>query len=282
MRSVYRFILLILSIVSVPFLAIAEAPDAALSWAASGVRGIVAHRGSSADRPENTLAAYRRAIEAGANAIEIDLRLTKDGHLVSLHDDTLDRTTEGEGPIESVTLAEVRKLDAGTWFDPRYKGERIPTFREILELAKGRISVFLDLKDGDDAYAKQVVDDLRRWGDPARTMLGVRSVAAAVFYRKHLPNALQVGLIPSPNDIEDFVAAGVTVIRLWPKWLEPSAAGAPTGQELLFRVRRSGAQLLLNVEAGTAEQVYPALLSTPDYLFTDDPATALQALRNLQ
>ncbi|MDZ7637857.1 MAG: glycerophosphodiester phosphodiesterase family protein [Bryobacterales bacterium] len=244
------------------------------------MRGIIAHRGSSADRPENTLSAYRRAIEAGADAIEIDLRLTNDGHLVSFHDGTLDRTTGVSGSIESTSLEEVRKLDAGSWFGAGYEGERIPTFSEILNLAKGRIVVFIDLKDGDEGYARQVVEDLRHWGDPKETILGVRSVAAAVYYRRHLPQTRQAGLIPKPEDIRAFAAAAVNVIRLWPEWLKPSASGS--GEQLVLRVRDSGCALLLNVEAGTAGEVIPALRAKPEYLFTDDPAALRRALRALQ
>lgn len=282
MRNVYRLTLFIAGLACGALVTMAAPADTAGAEAARAVRGIIAHRGSSADRPENTLAAYRRAIEAGADAIEIDLRLTKDGHLVSLHDDTLDRTTDGSGPVESITLAEVRKLDAGAWFGPEFKGERVPTFPEILKLARGRILVFLDLKDGDDAYAHQVVEDVRRWGDPAKTMLGVRSVGAAVFYRKQLPATMQVGLIPKPDDLEAFVAAGVDVIRLWPHWLEPGTGGRTSGEQLLERVRKSGRQLLLNAEAGTAEYVKLALPAKPDYLFTDDPALLRRTLRELQ
>ena len=282
MRGVHRFTFLLVAILTVAPFVTAAPPDAARTSAARGVRGIVAHRGSSADRPENTLASYRRAIEAGADAIEIDLRLTKDGHLVSLHDDSLDRTTEGTGPVESITLAEARQLDAGVWFDERYRGERIPTFREILELSKGHIQVFLDLKDGGGAYARQVVEDVRRWGDPPRTILGVRSVEAAIYYRQQLPEALQVGLIPNANDIERFVAAGVKVIRLWPKWLLSDATSSMPAKQLLDRVRESGALLLLNVEDGSAEPVKAALLAKPEYLFTDDPGKLRRTLADLE
>ena len=87
----------------------------------AGVGQIIAHRGSSADRPENTLAALKRAIDAGATAVEVDVRSTKDGKLVILHDATLDRTTDGTGPLAEKTWTEVRKLDAGSWFDPKYR-----------------------------------------------------------------------------------------------------------------------------------------------------------------
>jgi glycerophosphoryl diester phosphodiesterase len=98
--------------------------------AADEVRQIVAHRGASAERPECTMAALRRAIETGATAVEVDVRTSRDGQLFLLHDATLDRTTNGKGAAREKSLAELKKLDAGSWFDGKYAGERIPTLRE--------------------------------------------------------------------------------------------------------------------------------------------------------
>jgi glycerophosphoryl diester phosphodiesterase len=102
----------------------------------------VAHRGASADRPENTLAAFRLAIDQGADVLEADVRATSDGALLILHDPTVDRTTSGTGALRDMTVEEARALDAGN-------GERIPTLEEVLDLAHGRIRVNLDLKEVD-------------------------------------------------------------------------------------------------------------------------------------
>lgn len=100
----------------------------------------VAHRGASEEAPENTLPAFERAIALSADAIEADVRLTADGHAVVLHDATLDRTTNASGRLRRISLEEVRRLDAGG-------GCRVPTVREVLELANGRVGVFLEIKD---------------------------------------------------------------------------------------------------------------------------------------
>ncbi|MCZ2152616.1 MAG: glycerophosphodiester phosphodiesterase family protein [Bryobacterales bacterium] len=277
MLNMNRVMLLIAGLGLGSLIAVTASGDEVNSGTVGPASQIVAHRGSSADRPENTLAAYRRAMEAGAYAIEIDLRLTKDGHLVSLHDGMLDRTTNGRGEVESLTLAEARELDAGSWFSKEYTGEKIPTFPEILALAKGRVRVFLDLKDEGGAYARQVVEDVRRYGDPTWTILGVRSVTAAAYYRGHLPESLQVGLIPAPDDVEAFITAGVRVIRLWPHWLKSG-----TGEALVKRVRNGGAELLVNVGDGAPARVTPALRHRPEYVFTDDPARLADMLRSLR
>ncbi|GIW82094.1 MAG: hypothetical protein KatS3mg105_3901 [Gemmatales bacterium] len=85
-----------------------------------------------------------RAIEVGATVVEIDVRSTKDGQLVCLHDATVDRTTNGRGKVADFTLAEIKMLDAGSWFDLDYKQERIPMMREVLALCRGKCLVLLE------------------------------------------------------------------------------------------------------------------------------------------
>ncbi len=95
---------------------------------------IVGHRGAKANAPENTLVAIRRAYDEGAAWIEFDAKLTKDNAVVLMHDETLDRTSNGKGPVAEATLAEIKKLDAGAWFGPAFKGETVPTLEEAMAL----------------------------------------------------------------------------------------------------------------------------------------------------
>ena len=97
---------------------------------------IVAHRGLLLHAPENTLANFRACLELRIG-FEFDVQRTKDGHLVCIHDDTVDRTTNGKGQVSELTLEEIRKLDAGSWFDPKFAGEKVPTVEEILKLVSG-------------------------------------------------------------------------------------------------------------------------------------------------
>jgi glycerophosphoryl diester phosphodiesterase len=103
---------------------------------------IIAHRGAAGHAPENTLAAFERAVELGTGFIETDLHLTRDGHFVAIHDGTLDRTTNGTGTVHEFTLADLRKVDAGLWYDRGYMGQRIPTLEEILEFGRNHDVVF--------------------------------------------------------------------------------------------------------------------------------------------
>ena len=246
-------------------------PD--LRKAAQNVRQIVAHRGSSLDRPECTGASCQRAIEVGATAVEVDVRTSKDRHLVILHDATLDRTTNGKGPVGQKTLAQLKRLDAGSWFDPKYKNERIPTLREILQLAKGKIDVLLDLKESGPAYAEQVVQQIRKHGEPKRIVVGVRSVEQAKRFRKLLPEARQLGLIPNPDSIEAFAKTGVETIRLWPRWLKDKT--------LVSRVRATKAKLHLNGRTGRRDEVIPLLKHGPDSMSSDDPGRLVKLLKEL-
>ena len=107
---------------------------------------VVAHRGYRAKYPENTIAAFEAAIAAEADMIELDICLTSDRIPVVIHDKTLDRTTNSKGLVSAHTLAELKELDAGSWFGAEFKGEAIPTLEELMMKIKGRITVNIEIK----------------------------------------------------------------------------------------------------------------------------------------
>ncbi len=111
---------------------------------------VIAHRGASAKAPENTLAAFRLAHELDAEWFELDCMLTRDGEVIVIHDYTVDRTTNGEGAVRDLTLAEIKTLDAGSWKHPDYAGEPVPTLAESLDFAKNKIGVYVEIKPCDD------------------------------------------------------------------------------------------------------------------------------------
>ncbi len=115
----------------------------------------IAHRGASAYEPENTIRSFTRAMELGADMIELDVRRSLDGRLVVIHDDKVDRTTNGRGLVRAKSLAELRDLDAGM-------GERIPTLEEVLELAAGRTKLVIELKE--DGLEERVIELIRYYG----------------------------------------------------------------------------------------------------------------------
>jgi len=107
---------------------------------------IIGHRGAPADEPENTLRSFARALAVGVAAVELDVQLTKDGRLAVIHDETLDRTTNGRGPVQDFTLAELQRLDAG-------RGEPVPSLEEVFDLVQGKADLVVELKQPEAAGA---------------------------------------------------------------------------------------------------------------------------------
>lgn len=113
---------------------------------------VLGHRGAKGHAPENTLVSFRKAIELGANMVELDVHLSKDGHLIVIHDIDVDRTTNGTGRVADLTLAEIKALDAGSWFDPQYAGEQVPTLQEVIDVIKGKMLLNVEIKKGAELY----------------------------------------------------------------------------------------------------------------------------------
>ena len=113
-------------------------------------KGICAHRGAMETHPENTIPAFQEAIRLGAHMIEFDVRLSKDGHLVIIHDSSIDRTTNGTGKVNSKSLEELKELDCGNWKSEKFKGTKIPTLEEVLNIMPNNIWLNIHLKGGEE------------------------------------------------------------------------------------------------------------------------------------
>jgi glycerophosphoryl diester phosphodiesterase len=133
---------------------------------------VIAHRGDSSHRPENTLAAFAAGLETGAAIVEFDVHLTRDGEVVVIHDKTIDRTTDGRGEVKQMSLAEIRRVSAGypKRFGSAYAGERVPTLAEALGLLRERAQAMIEIKpeavtdDADGGIEAHVVEEVRRAG----------------------------------------------------------------------------------------------------------------------
>ncbi|MBM4306715.1 MAG: glycerophosphodiester phosphodiesterase [Deltaproteobacteria bacterium] len=147
---------------------------------------VVAHRGFSGVAPENTMIAFKKAIEAGSDMIELDVRLSKDGEVVVIHDESLERTTNGKGRVIDLTLTELKKLDAGSRFHSSFSGEQIPTLKEVLQLAYGQIMVNVELKSGD--YGRYTIFDL---ADRALREVEMAGMVDQVIFSSFHPVALE-------------------------------------------------------------------------------------------
>ncbi len=108
---------------------------------------IVAHRGASGYAPENTMASFEEALKLKADYLELDIQMTKDGELVVIHDQTVDRTTNGTGEVREYTYEKLMELDAGAWFHKKFIGQRIPTLEEVIETFKGKIGFLIEVKN---------------------------------------------------------------------------------------------------------------------------------------
>ncbi|GAA4472023.1 glycerophosphodiester phosphodiesterase family protein [Novipirellula rosea] len=246
-----------------------------LAAAAGAVQRISAHRGSSHDRPENTIAAIERAIEAGATAVEIDVRTSRDGKLVIMHDAKVDRTTSGSGRVNDLTWPELAALDAGTWFGTEYHSERVLSLDQALQVCRGRIDVQLDLKEEGVAYANQIVAAVKVYGEPARTIAAVRTVEQSRQLKERLPEMKTLIFLRQKKQLDAFLTADVNYLRPQIAWIEND----PT---LLTKIRQAGAKIHFDATTGTPEKVLPLLKYHPESLLCDDPGQLVKTLAQLQ
>jgi glycerophosphoryl diester phosphodiesterase len=172
---------------------------------------VIAHRGASGHAPENTLSAFKKAVALGATFIETDLQLSRDARFVAIHDATLNRTTNGQGAVHDMALAELRRLDAGSWFGSEYAGERIPTLEEILAFSKKNDVVFyLELKPGGSWGGEQtLIGALRASGEIPRSIV-ISFDAATVLNLRKIEPTLMTGLLYD-GQIENPLAKAVEV-----------------------------------------------------------------------
>jgi glycerophosphoryl diester phosphodiesterase len=154
---------------------------------------VIAHRGNHIRAHENTLTALQHAIDAGADYAEIDVRRTADGHYILMHDRNVDRMTDGHGPVNQFTLAQLRELRVRDAKRPQIKPDRVPTFEDALSLIKGRINIYLDFKDGDRAVVAKAIHD----ADVTGQILVYDGVDAVEEWHRVAP---ELPLIVSPPD----------------------------------------------------------------------------------
>jgi glycerophosphoryl diester phosphodiesterase len=160
-----------------------------------------AHQGASHEAPANTLAAFLLAFELGADGIEFDVHLSKDGQVVVIHDFTLESTTNGQGLVRDKTLAELKELDAGTWFDPDFADQRIPTLQEVIDAVGNRLLLNIELKTTnvrDDGLASAVVRIIEENHLLERVIVSSFN-PLALRWIKHLNPWVSIGLLYAPD-----------------------------------------------------------------------------------
>jgi len=190
---------------------------------------ISAHRGFAAVAPENTLAALELAWRAGATVAEIDVQLTRDGHVVLMHDRSVARTTNGSGFVADLTRAELQALDAGAWFDRKFAGERVPTLADVLNWSGGRLGFLIELKN----YPRRELPLVERTiaeieahrAQDYVVLAGFDHVTLAEIHRLRPAWPLEMIVIARLADpVHAARAAGASLISLEPEFcLEPDA-----------------------------------------------------------
>jgi glycerophosphoryl diester phosphodiesterase len=206
---------------------------------------VVGHRGATAHAPENTIASLARGLRDGADEVEFDVQRTKDGAAVLMHDDTLDRTTSGRGPVRDRTLSELRILDAGSWFAPEFSGERVPSLAEVCAWASeagGDLSVELKQPapaEGlpmDDGLAESAVADLRASGLLQRAVIHSFDHPTIARVRQVAPEARAALLYTGPNLVDPLAIArtvpGIFAIHLRWYWVSRRLCAAAHAEGL--------------------------------------------------
>jgi glycerophosphoryl diester phosphodiesterase len=233
---------------------------------------VFAHRGASAHAPENTLAAFQLALEHGADAIEFDVKLTKDGQVVAHHDNTLERTTDGKGRLRDFSLAELKKLDAGAWFSETYRGERIPTLAEIFETVGDRLFMNIELTNYAAPFDKLV--------DKVAELVERYHMHERILYSSFLPhNLVRAGALTPGLPRGQLALPGPAGWwqRRWGNFLQLQADHPFSGDVSESSIKRSHAR---------GRRVYTWTVNDPeemrrlqslgaDGIITDDPKLAL-------
>ncbi len=226
---------------------------------------IIAHRGASGHAPENTFAAFERAVELGAGFIETDLHLTRDARFVAIHDATLARTTSGTGTVQEHTLAELRQLDAGKWFDRQYAGQRIPSLEEILDFSRKHDVVFYFEIKYKAAWGMHhaLAAALQSPGNAARSIV-ISFDAPTLLALRKLDASVMMGLLVEEEGADPVKAALDSGAR------QICPRGDLVTRDLVDRAHRADLHVV-TWTVNTAEDMRAAIAAGVDGIMTDFP-----------
>jgi glycerophosphoryl diester phosphodiesterase len=237
---------------------------------------IFAHRGASAHAPENTLAAFELALRQGADGIELDAKLSKDNQVVVIHDQIVDRTTEGTGNVKSLSLAEIRKLDAGSHFDIAFKGEVIPTLDEVCKAVGQMTFINIELTNyasKTDPLPDRVAAVVRKNKLTRRVIFSSFNPLALFRIHRLIPEA-PIGLLAQPGVrgtwARSWLARAIPFQALHPDYSDVTTA-------MIEHLHRSG-RLIFTYTVNQESDMWHLFQMGVDGIFTDDPELARQVL----
>lgn len=222
---------------------------------------VVVHRGANFLAPENTLPSARAALKYGAEWIELDVRKSKDGVLYNLHDETLDRTTDGHGPIHLVTSSEIERLDAGSWFGPAFRGLKVPRIETMLDSLKGKANVFFDVKKG--TPVADLVKLVRAKGFEKNSFFWFADAKMVLEFVKLAP---EMKIKVNASDIEG--------IKKWQAVCRPSYVEIEPEnitKNLVNYCHKNGILVMAAIQNGNEEAYKKAIQAQPDLVNIDQP-----------
>lgn len=192
----------------------------------------IAHRGASGDglAPENTLAAFEKAIQIGVDAVEVDVHATLDNRVIVIHDATLDRTTDRFGVVKEMTFGEIREADAGSWYGAQFREERVPALEEVLDLARHRALVLIEIKA--DYLAERVLQNIVEMDAVSQVIIqsfNQQTIRRVKLLEPSIPTALLMGNLPTTPSrvrarkmVRDVLAVGANSVGMWYNVVTPA------------------------------------------------------------
>jgi glycerophosphoryl diester phosphodiesterase len=237
---------------------------------------LLAHRGDLAHAPENTLPSFTQAIQKGADGVELDAKLTVDGHVIVIHDETVDRTTDGKGKVASFTLDAIRKLDAGTWFNPKFAGTKVPLLEEVFETVGKDKLINIELTNyysRHDGLVLKVCDLIKRHNNAKQIIFSSFFASNLKIAQQTLPE-IPRGLLALPG-----------LMGLWARSFGFMFGDYQASHPHISDASREQIQRAHRVKrrvhvwtANSPEEIQRLRDWGVDGLFTDDPGAAIQAL----
>lgn len=237
---------------------------------------VLGHRGASKVAPENTITAFRLALESGADGIELDAHLTRDGSVVVIHDGQVGRTTNGRGRLADLTLAEIQRLDAGSWFGPAYSKEKVPSLAQVFQELGGSPVYDLEIKNLDapgNGLERKVIALVRQFGLEKRVLISSFNPLAVRIFRRELPEAPAMLLLLGG-------AAGQAELNLIGRWASPEMIGLFHRDLSEGAIQRMGNRNVLVWGPSNSQEVRRAVESGAVGIIVDDPAMARKALES--
>lgn len=237
---------------------------------------IFAHRGASAYAPENTIAAFELAVRQNADAIELDVKLTADGHVIVIHDQSVGRTTNGEGQVNQMTLKEISVLDAGSHFDPKYHCEHVPSLNDVLESLGKSIFINIELTNYAspfDDLPNKVADQVLKHAVSDHILFSSFNPIALIRIKRLLPS-IPIALLCLPGVGGAWARSQIGHILRY-QALHPEKRDVT--QHLVDRVHNYGCRLN-TYTVNQSEDIQRMIYLDVDGIFTDDPILARDIL----